>query len=124
MEAATVAVAPPSGISPIRANASRNDADSAATMMSEASAAEQPTPAAMPLTAASTGLSRPTIARMIRLARSRAVTSKCSWASAPEMSAPALKPRRCRYHHDAYVVARGRPSSSGQVVGHLAASAR
>ncbi len=58
--------------------------------MSAASAAEQPTPAATPLTAATTGLSRPTIARMIRLARSSAVTSKCSWASAPEMSAPVL----------------------------------
>ena len=122
IEAATVAVAPPSGISPIRAKASRNDADSVATMMSAARAAEQPTPAATPLTAATTGLSRFTIARMIRLARSRAVTSKCSWALAPEMSAPVLNAGAGAGHrHHAYVVARGRLlDEPGQVVGHLA----
>ena len=63
----------------------------AATTRSAARAAEQPTPAATPLTAATTGLSSRMIARMIRLAASSARTSKCSWASAPEMSAPVLK---------------------------------
>ena len=47
IEAATVADEPPSVISPIRAKGSRNAADSAATMMSEARAAEQATPAAI-----------------------------------------------------------------------------
>jgi len=38
-------------------NASRKNADSAATTRSQARAIEQPTPAAAPLTAATTGLS-------------------------------------------------------------------
>ncbi len=74
----------------MRVKASRNDADSAATTRSHASAIEQPTPAATPGTAATQGLSRPTTARMTRLARSSAVTSKPSCASFPPTSAPEL----------------------------------
>src|SRR4051794_26974576 len=58
--------------------------------MSAARAVEQPTPAATPLTAATTGLGQPVTARTIRLAASSARTSNRSWASSPEMSAPAL----------------------------------
>ena len=90
MAAATVADVPPSGISPMRAKASRKLADSAATTRSAARAVEQPTPAATPLTAATTGLGQPVTARTIRLAASRARTSNRSCASSPEMSAPAL----------------------------------
>ena len=51
-EAATVAVAPPSGISPILVKASVSAADSVATTRSQASAVDMPTPAAIPLSAA------------------------------------------------------------------------
>ncbi len=67
-DAATVAVAPPSGISPIFVNASVSAADSVATTRSHASATDMPTPAAMPLSPQTTGLSSPVIARITRLA--------------------------------------------------------
>ena len=76
---------------PMRVKARRYDEDSAATTMSQARAIPQPTPAATPLTAASTGRSHATMARMIRLVTSIARTSNFSCASSPEMSAPALK---------------------------------
>ena len=69
-EAATVAVAPPSGISPILVNASVSAADSVATTRSQASAVDMPTPAAMPFRPHTTGLSRSRIARISMLAPS------------------------------------------------------
>ena len=69
-EAATVAVAPPSGIRPILVNARVSAADSVATTRSQASAADMPTPAAMPLSPHTTGLSSSMIARISMLAPS------------------------------------------------------
>ena len=74
-EAATVAVAPPSGISPIFVKASVNAADSVATTRSQASATDIPTPAAIPLSAHTTGLSSSVIARMSMLAPSTEAAS-------------------------------------------------
>ena len=90
IDAATVAVAPPSGIRPTRAKASSSEADSAHTARSQASTADSPTPAATPLTPATTGVSQRRIDRTSRLAASRAPTSNRSWASSPAMSAPVL----------------------------------
>ncbi len=69
-EAATVAVAPPSGIRPILVKARVSAADSVATTRSHASALDIPTPAAMPLRPQTTGLSSSTIARMSMFAPS------------------------------------------------------
>src|SRR5271156_4925452 len=70
--AGTNAVAPPSGINPILVNASRKYAEAVATTRSQASASEVPTPAASPLTAATTGLSRALIASTPLLAAANA----------------------------------------------------
>ena len=123
MAAATVADVPPSGISPIRAKASRKLADSVATTRSAARAVEQPTPAATPLTAATTGLGQPVTARTIRLAASRARTSNRSCASSPEMSAPALNAGAGAGDDDDpdVVVRRGVLEPLGQGDGQLAA---
>ena len=60
-------VAPLSGISPIRPNASTNRASAAAIRRSQANASEAPAPAATPLTAAMTGWPMDRRARMIGL---------------------------------------------------------
>src|SRR3954454_11372930 len=91
--AATVIVEPPSGISPMRENASRNDADSWHTARSAAKQIDAPTPAAMPLTAATTGFRSPTMLRVIVLAPSMVRSSKVSTGLSPVRSAPALNAR-------------------------------
>ena len=60
-------VAPLSGISPTRPNASRNEAPSAAIRRSHANASDAPAPAAIPLIAPTIGRSSARIARMIGL---------------------------------------------------------
>ena len=94
--------------------------------MSAASAAEQPTPAATPLTAATTGLSRLTIARMIRFAMSSARTSKFSCALSPEMSAPGAERVADAGQHDHAdgVVADGLLGVHGDADAHLGATSR
>ena len=61
-----------------------------------------------------------TTARTSRLARSRLVTSKCSWASVPDRSAPELNaPPAPGHQHHADVVARRRALQLlGEPVGH------
>ena len=63
----TTAVTPPSGTRPMLTKARRKKADSAATIRSQASASEQPIPAAGPLTAAITGFGISRTERMIGL---------------------------------------------------------
>ena len=122
IEAATVAVAPPSGISPIRANASRNDADSVATTMSAASAAEQPTPGGDAVDGGHDRLvevhDRPD--DPVGPVEGGDVEVLVG-VGAGDVGAGAERRAGAGHRHHAYVVARGRLlDQPGQVVGHLA----
>ena len=108
-EAATVAVAPPSGISPILVKASVRAADSVATTRSQASAADMPTPAAIPLRPHTTGLSSSVIARMIWLAASTdAGVVLLLGVLAAEVRAGGERATGAGEHDDPYVVTRRR----------------
>ena len=60
------------------------------TWRSQAKTIEAPTPAAMPLTPATTGLGRPTMLRMMVLAPTSVESSKFVTGSSPVRSTPAL----------------------------------
>ena len=91
MAAGTSIEAPPSGMRPILVKASMNPADSLAIARSAATAIEQPTPAAMPFTAATTTTEDLTIASTSRLAASR--VSRPGGEPSGPTSAPELKAR-------------------------------
>ena len=113
-DAATVAVAPPSGISPIRAKASRNDADWRGDDQVAGQRGRAADPGGDPVDRGDHGLSRPVTARMIRLARSRLVTSKfCVRVGAGQVGAGAERAAGARQQHHAYVVPGGRTLELG-----------
>ena len=89
--AATVAVARPSGINPIRENPRVSAADSRATIRSPAMASESPTPAATPLSPMTTGVAQSSRVRTMRAAASAESPSYFSAGRSPDRSAPAEK---------------------------------
>ena len=95
IEAATSAVAPPSGMRPILAKASMKNAFELVRTRSADRATDTPTPAHGPCTTLTTGRGTSRTAATRRLAPSSVAASPPSSASSPPppMSAPELKPR-------------------------------
>ena len=105
-------VAPESGTSPTRPNASRKLASSAAMRTSQANASDAPAPAAIPLTAPTIGFGSDRIARISGLYRRRISSARgaASGSSRSRRSWPALKARPAPVRTTARTA--GRPPSA------------
>ena len=113
-------VPPRSGISEMRTKAWSKRAERAASTISQASARLAPPPAATPFTAATIGLGRARMARIIGLKRRSMAAPRSGWPAAsgspgppPARSAPAQKPRPMPVSRTARISlsSRARPSS-------------